>query len=127
VKRALDIAPRVRVMTVLAKGLEAPIVILADTTRRRKCRAAALLASHGRRGAGAVRGLGLGRPQDRRSRAGRDRAGGAGNAMPRRVPAPALWAMTRAAESLVITGSRGVNRIPDASGSAVDKALNPTP
>ena len=115
VKRDMDIArDEVRVMTVHgAKGLEAPIVILADTTTPPKGpREPRLLAAAGRecgaRHAGAAR---VGGPEGRRCRAGRGRARSAPCATAENEYRRLLYvAMTRAADRLVIAGSRGVNR-----------------
>ncbi len=130
VKRDMDIARNeVRVMTVHgAKGLEAPIVILADTTTPpkgpREPRLLALPAA----------GAALGTP-DRLVWAGRKaddvapvaaaRAGAVGAAENeyRRL---LYVAMTRAADRLVVAGSRGVNKIPDGCWyQLIENALKP--
>ena len=117
VKRDMEIArDEVRVMTVHgAKGLEAPVVILADTTTP----------PAGPPGAGAAAGAcrsrasrrhavrhRLGRPQGRRRRGGR-RGARRGAAEAEDEHRRLLYvAMTRAAERLIVCGWQGVNRRP---------------
>jgi ATP-dependent helicase/nuclease subunit A len=130
VKRDMDIARNeVRVMTVHgAKGLEAPIVILADTTTPPKGpREPRLLTLP-------VAGAALGTP-DRLVWAGRKADDVAPVAAARATAVGAAEneyrrllyvAMTRAADRLVVAGSRGVNRIPDGCWyQLIENALKP--
>ena len=122
VKRDMEIArDEVRVMTVHgAKGLEAPIVVLADTTTppkgpKRTAAAQARRRECGARHAGPHRlGGTQGRRRRRRSRP-RARAVGAAEDEYRRL---LYVAMTRAADRLVVAGSRGVNRVRPAAGTS---------
>jgi ATP-dependent helicase/nuclease subunit A len=130
VKRDMDIARNeVRVMTVHgAKGLEAPIVILADTTTPPKgpkeprllplpVAAAAPGTPH--------RLVWAGRKADDIApvAAARAKAVSAAEDEYRRL---LYVAMTRAADRLVVTGSRGVNRIPPGCWyELVENALKP--
>ena len=117
VKRDMDIArDEVRVMTVHgAKGLEAPIVILADTTTPPKGPQGAAAARAAGRECGARHAGPLvwaGRKADDVApvAAARATAVRAAEDEYRRL---LYVAMTRAADRLVVAGSRGVNRMPD--------------
>jgi ATP-dependent helicase/nuclease subunit A len=116
VKRDMDIArDEVRVMTVHgAKGLEAPIVILADTTTPPKGpREPRLLALPFAAGEDAPAGLvWAGRKADDPEPVATARAT-AVHAAEDEYRRLLYVAMTRAADRLVIAGSRGVNRIPE--------------
>ena len=113
VKRDMEIArDEVRVMTVHgAKGLEAPIVILADTTTppagppQRQPRLLTLAGRGRARHAGPPR---LGRPQGRRRRAGRARRASARAREAEDEYRRLLYvAMTRAADRLIVCGCDG--------------------
>jgi ATP-dependent helicase/nuclease subunit A len=117
VKRDMDIArDEVRVMTVHgAKGLEAPIVVLADTTTApkgpREPRLLALPVAHAAPGT-PERIVWAGRKADDVAAvaAARAVANGAAENEYRRL---LYVAMTRAADRLVIAGARGMMRIPE--------------
>jgi ATP-dependent helicase/nuclease subunit A len=130
VKRDMDIArDEVRVMTVHgAKGLEAPIVILADTTTPPKGpkepRLLSLPVEHAAPGT-PERIVWAGRKADDVApvAAARAVANGAAENEYRRL---LYVAMTRAADRLVIAGARGVNRAPEGCWyQLVEGALKP--
>src|SRR6185503_16133540 len=130
VKRDMDIArDEVRVMTVHgAKGLEAPIVILADTTTPPKGpkepRLLTLPVAHAAPGT-AERIVWAGRKVDDVApvAAARAAATGAAENEYRRL---LYVAMTRAADRLVIAGARGINRAPEGCWyQLVEAALKP--
>jgi ATP-dependent helicase/nuclease subunit A len=130
VKRDMDIArDEVRVMTVHgAKGLEAPIVILADTTTPPKGpkepRLLSLPVAHAAPGT-AERIVWAGRKIDDVApvAAARATAIGAAENEYRRL---LYVAMTRAADRLVIAGARGLNRAPEGCWyQLVEAALKP--
>ena len=130
VKRDMDIArDEVRVMTVHgAKGLEAPIVILADTTTipkgPREPRMLPLPVANAAPGT-PDRLVWAGRKADDPASVATARAAAVRKAEDehRRL---LYVAMTRAADRLVIAGSRGVNRIPAGCWyELVDAALKP--
>jgi ATP-dependent helicase/nuclease subunit A len=117
VKRDMDIArDEVRVMTVHgAKGLEAPIVILADTTTPPKGPREPRLLSFPFPNAAADTPAGLvwaGRKVDDPAPVATARAT-AVRAAEDEYRRLLYVAMTRAADRLVVAGSRGVNRMPD--------------
>jgi ATP-dependent helicase/nuclease subunit A len=130
VKRDMDIArDEVRVMTVHgAKGLEAPIVILADTTTPPKGpREPRLLKLPVANAAPDTpdRIVWAGRKADDAAPVAAARAG-AVSAAEEEYRRLLYVAMTRAADRLVVAGSRGVNRIPDGCWyQLVDTALRP--
>jgi ATP-dependent helicase/nuclease subunit A len=130
VKRDMDIArDEVRVMTVHgAKGLEAPIVILADTTTTpkgpREPRLLALPVANAAPGT-PERIVWAGRKADDVApvAAARAVANGAAENEYRRL---LYVAMTRAADRLVIAGARGMMRIPEGCWyQLVESALKP--
>ncbi len=130
VKRDMDIArDEVRVMTVHgAKGLEAPIVILADTTTPPKGpKEPRLLRLPVENAAPDTpdRIVWAGRKADDVTPVtdARAQAVGAAEDEYRRL---LYVAMTRAADRLVVAGSRGVNRIPDGCWyQLIERALKP--
>jgi ATP-dependent helicase/nuclease subunit A len=130
VKRDMDIArDEVRVMTVHgAKGLEAPIVVLADTTTPPKGPREPRLLSFPFANAASDAPAGLvwaGRKSDDPAPVATARAVAVRDAEDeyRRL---LYVAMTRAADRLVIAGSRGVNRVPDGCWyQLVEHALKP--
>ncbi len=130
VKRDMDIArDEVRVMTVHgAKGLEAPIVVLADTTtppKGPKEPRILLMPVENAAPGTPERVIWAGRKADDVAPVAdaRAKAVGAAEDEYRRL---LYVAMTRAADRLVVTGSRGVNRIPDGCWyQLIDRALKP--
>ena len=120
IKRDMEIArDEVRVMTVHgAKGLEAPIVILADTTtppaRPAPASAAAAGAAGGRSRAGHAGPAGVDAEQAGRHRADRGRARGDVDGAAEDEYRRLLYvAMTRAADRLVVCGAVRQNKRPE--------------